>query len=195
MQCTMHMTAPSHRIVVALDLTEYSAIVLEHAIAQAAEYAAGALHAVHVLEKASVDPAPAKAALAALVAAGTELIHGADWRVHLHICDGKIAETVTDLAAEQRAHLLVVGRFGSRHPHRSIGYTASEIIERAPCPTLVVPLVDQTSDSLPQCAACVTLRQQTAGHAWFCGSHTARDRRWLSTTVSPGSTWTGGLMW
>ncbi len=138
------MTSPRHRIVVAIDLAEYSAIVLEHAIEQASRYPACDVHVLHVLEHASSDVDEAKLALGALVLPELDGLNTTDWCLQLHVRSGKAPEEIANLAAEQRAHLLVIGRFGVHHPHRRIGLVAGRVIDIAPCPTLVVGLTDQT---------------------------------------------------
>src|SRR5207248_7062449 len=54
------MTEPRHRIVVALDLSEYAEIVLEHAIDQAARHAASDLHFLYVADTPKPDLEPVK---------------------------------------------------------------------------------------------------------------------------------------
>jgi hypothetical protein len=91
------------------------------------------------------------------------------------------------------AHLIVVGRFGTHHPHRPIGTVAARVIDLAPCATLVVGLTG-SSDATVQCVACVAVRADSDGARWFCPEH-AGDRLRLSAIVTPGASWRGGLMW
>lgn len=190
------MTDSPHRIVVALDLLEYAEIVLEHALDQARRYEAPDLHFVTVVEGARTDLDDAKQRLEALVVPALEGIDRASWRVHLHVRGGRPAEEITNLAAEIRAHLLVIGRFGVHHPRRRIGTTANKVIDLATCPTFVVTLTDQSPDAEPQCPDCVALRAASDGRTWFCPVHAAPDRIQLSTIVGPATSLTGGpLMW
>lgn len=190
------MTDPIHRIVVALDLLEYAEIVLEHALDQARRYEAPDLHFVTVVENPRADLDDAKRRLEALVVPALEGIDRARWRVHLHVRSGRATEEITNLAAEIRAHLLVIGRFGVHHPRRRIGRTANRVIDLATCPTFVVTLTDQSPDAQAQCPDCVALRTSTDGRTWFCAVHAAPERVQLSTIVGPGTSLTGGpLMW
>jgi nucleotide-binding universal stress UspA family protein len=187
------MSTPRYRIVVGLDASEYAEIVLEHALDQAACRDAPDIHFVTaVADGADIDDV--KRRMAALVLPALDGFDCTDWHVRLHVRIGKPAEEVTDLAAELRAHLLVVGRFGVLHPHRRIGTVAAEIVDRSPCVVHVVGLVDQSPDRVPQCPDCVAVRAESDGMRWFCEAHGSADLR-LSTLVT-GSSWLGGsLMW
>ncbi len=188
------MPAPRHRIVIALDLTEYAEIVLEHALDQAVRQEAPDLHFVNVAE-ADADLDDTKRKLAALVLPALDGMPTTDWQAQLHVRQGAGPEEIANLAAEIRAHLLVIGRFGTHHPHRRIGTTASRVIELATCPTLVVGLCDQTSDVVAQCPDCVEVRADSDGERWFCPAHVAPTGIELSTRVTRGSTSISGLMW
>ena len=188
------MTALRQRIVVAIDLTEYAEIVLEHALDLASRYGAPDLHFVTVAEHPNVDVDVLKTTLAALVLPALDSIDRSDWRVRLHVRTGDGPAEITDLAAEIRAHLIVIGRFGTHRPHRKIGASAAKVVDLAPCPTLVVGLSDQAPDAIRQCPDCVAARAESDGERWFCTAHTSDEPRLSSISVP--STWTGGtLMW
>lgn len=184
------MTEPRHRIVVALDLSEYSEIVLEHALDQAARHDGPDLHFLLVVDREDVDVA--KQRLAELVLPSLDNLKSAQWRVRFHIRPGKAAEEIANLAGELDAHLIVLGRFGTHHPHRRIGSVAARVIDLAPCPTLVVGLPGDVAGA--QCAACAEVRSASSGERWFCDAHVG-DRMRLSSLVVPGSRWVGGPMW
>jgi nucleotide-binding universal stress UspA family protein len=190
------MTPYRHRIVVALDLSEYAEIVLDHAIDQAIHHAAPDLHFLTVVEDRSTDVEDVKSKLAALVVPALDGLPCDNWRIRLHVRAGKPPEEIANLAAEVGAHLLVIGRFGVHHPRRRIGLVASRVIDRATCPTYVVALTDQVADATTQCPDCVAARTESDGERWFCDAHRAPDRMRLSTLVDPGGTWVGGgPMW
>jgi len=182
-----------YRIVVALDLSEYAEIVLEHALDQAARHDQPELHFVTVV---SGEPAVTgtKERLAELVLEGLDTFrdHHLDWRARLHVRTGKPAEEIVELAEDVRADLIVVGRFGEKR--RRLGTTAQQVLELARCPTLAINLVDRPIESEAQCPDCVQVRADTDGESWFCAKH-AGDRR-TTTLLLPSTTWTGGtLMW
>ncbi len=184
-----------HRIVVALDLSEYSEVVLEHALDQAARHDAPDLHFVTVADR-RADVDEVKRRLAALVLEGLDGCNCGNWRARMHVRIGKPAEEIANLAAEIRAHLVVVGRFGLHHSNARLGSVANRVIEAASCPTLVVGLVDQSPDAQAACPDCVEVRAESDGERWFCATHSAPDHERFVTSFVHGSTWTGGgLMW
>ena len=199
MQRFTSMQRDHYRIVIALDLSEYAEIVLEHALDQAARHDSPDLHFLQVLEHGGGDEQVerAQAALGQLTLQGLETFgqRGENWRARLHVRSGKAHEEIVNLANEIDADLVVVGRFGSHRTLGTLGSTAHRVLENAPCATLAVTLVDRAVD-VPQCPQCVRVRAETDGESWFCTAHSAPDRVTLATTFLPTSTWTGGgTMW
>lgn len=199
MQRFKRMQRDHYRIVVALDLSEYAEIVLEHALDQAARHDSPDLHFLHVLEQRGSEDLveSAQAALGQLSLQGLEAFgqRGDDWRARLHVRAGKAHDEIVALATEIDADLIVLGRFGSHRTLGTLGSTAHRVLENAPCATLAVTLVDRQVD-IPQCPECVRVRAETDGESWFCTAHRAPDRVTLATTFLPTSTWTGGgTMW
>ncbi len=181
------------RIVVGLDLTEYSEIVLEHAMDLARRHVAPELHFLTVAEAPADDAEALKRALGTLIGQALEGLDRASWYVRLHVRSGEAPVEITDLAAEIRAHMIVIGRFGTHH-EKKLGTTAVRVVELATTATLVVGLTDQSPDAVDQCPRCVAARAETDGRQWFCTDHVA-TRHHLSTMSVP-PTWTGGtLMW
>lgn len=182
------------RIVVALDLSEYAEIVLEHALDQAVRSDGPDLHFVAVVEhEREVDET--KRRLAALVLPSLEDARCTDWRMRLHVRVGKAPEEITALADEIRANLIVIGRFGTHHPRRRLGTVASRVIDLAGCPTLVVGLTSQ-DETVAQCPECIEVRASSDGEQWFCEQHRAPDRVRLTAVISPTMIRTGGgPMW
>ena len=160
-----------YRIVVGLDLSEYAEIVLEHAIDAASGHTGAELHFVAVAEAESDEDERARA-MATLVRPVLEELGFTEAQLRFHVRVGDPATEITDLAAELRAHLIVIGRFGVHHPNRKMGEIATRVIERAPSATLVVGLTDQTPDAIQQCRACVAVREDSDGDRWFCDAHT-----------------------
>ncbi|MGE5183857.1 MAG: universal stress protein [Acidobacteriota bacterium] len=185
------VTGRRYRIVVALDLSEYSEIVLEHALDVAARHDLPDLHFVTVVDRGNkVDVVDVKNRLADLVLDGLGSFDGrtATWHARLHVRAGKAAEEIVELANEVDANLVALGRFGV---HRGV---AERVLTDAPCPVLAINLIDRAPEQ-PQCAACVQIRADSDGERWFCAEHSAPDRVTLATTALP-TTWLGGtLMW
>ena len=188
-----------YRIVAALDQSEYAEIVLEQALDQAARHDAPFLHFLAVEEKAREPGDELKRRLTQLVVGQIDTFRDdkRDWRARLHVRAGDPAEQIAELAGEVQADLLVVGRFGvhQARKRRRIGSVAEQVIERAPCPTLIVQLTQHVVEAERACPACAELRERTDGERWFCDQHVAPDR--LGSAFLPmGTSWDGGsLMW
>jgi nucleotide-binding universal stress UspA family protein len=178
------MTIHPYRIVVALDESEYSEIVLEHAIDQAVRHDTVELHFLTVVSR-EYEIAAAETRLAQRLREGLRITREAagDRRIRLHLRVGAIVEEIVGLAAEVQADLLVVGRFGAHSRHRSF---APAIVERAPCPTLVIGLTEHVIEATQQCAACVEIRAATDAEIWFCDEHRG-DPRLHTTSLLPWS--------
>ncbi len=181
-------------IVVAIDLSEYAEIVLEHAVDQAARHDAPDLHVLTVVDE-RADLEDAKEALAALVLPALDELDDVDWHARLHVRGGRAYEEIANLAADVRADLIVVGRFGLHHRGTRLGSVASRVLDVATCPTLVVGLTDDSPDAITACPDCVAVRAESDGERWFCDAHSAPDRLFATSFVS-ATTWTGSLpMW
>lgn len=183
-----------YRIVIALDHSQYSEIVLEHGLDQAARHDDPDLHVLTVIENAD-DVATTKTWLAASVLEGLESFRAGrpDWRTRLHIGSGDPAAEITSLAAEIDADLIVIGRYGLHHPRRS---TADLVVAAATCSTLVVGLTGRTIGIDEQCSECVAVREHSDGERWFCAAHSAPDRPLhLTTLVSSVAPLTHAPLW
>jgi nucleotide-binding universal stress UspA family protein len=185
------------RIVVGLDLSDYSEIVLEHAIDQAARHDNPDLHFIHAIADGG-DVDDAKTRLGGLVLPLLSDLSNVDWRARLHVRGGLAEQAICDLAAELRADLIVVGRFGvhRRRGRRALGAIASRVLARASCPTLAVGMTEEVAPSDPVCDACAAVREESDGEQWFCERHRAVDRTSFASVFVPGPIWTGGgLLW
>src|SRR5512140_2971938 len=184
-----------YRIVIALDRSEYSEIVLEHAFDQAVRHDAPDLHFLTVIDDRSVDIAAAKQWLTRSVLEGLETFRGdrPDWRTRLHVRQGQPAAEIANLAAEVAADLLVIGRFGLHHARGSV---ADRVLAMVECPTLVVGLSGQAVSLDPPCPACVREREFSDGERWFCSEHASPGRLSLTTLLPPSTTVLhGGPLW
>jgi nucleotide-binding universal stress UspA family protein len=182
--------ARRYRIVVGIDLSEYSDIVIEHALDQAARHDAPELHFLTVCEKRRARTEDCKRALWERVHPELEAFnrHGTDWRARLHVRRGKPEVEIAELAADIRADLIVIGQFGLHTPRSSDKNLPNRVLQNAVCPTLVVSM-PVAMDS-PQCPMCAAVREQTDGERWFCPQHGSDH------FVSPMTSWSGGsLMW
>ncbi len=177
-----HASTRRYRIVVGVDLTEYSSIVIEHSLDQAARHQLPELHFLYVAEnkKGTVEELTDRLSYAVYPALQVFNQYGNDWRARLHVRRGKADEQIAGLAADVLADLIVVGQFGL-HRNR----LASRVLSNAPCATLVVGMPHALD--VTQCQACATIREDSAGDRWFCEDHIVKHH-----AVTPMTSWTGG---
>lgn len=180
-------------IVIALDDSEYSEIVLEHALDQASRHLSPVLHFIRIVKRESeLDLAHAKLATEVREGFETFALAPADYPCRLHVRAGHAADEIVNLAHEVKARLLIVGRYGAHRKSRSL---ADEVVANAPCPTMVIGLSGETVEAVRQCPDCVEARETSDGEIWFCRAHAAPDRIRLSSLV-PGVTHDGrGGVW
>jgi len=175
-------------IVVAMDGSEYSEIVLEHAFDQAARHEATDLHFLTVVERKTKDLEPTRQWLSRAVVDGMDSFNAKpDVHARIHVYAGDPAEEIANLAGELRAQMIVVGNYGT-HRHS----VAEALLKRAPCSVLAVGLAGEEVASQRQCPDCETVRADSDGRRWFCAVHSAPDRLRLtelvpSTTASRGT--------
>lgn len=185
-----------YRMVVALDLSEYSDVVIEHALDLAARHEACDLHVV-VVHEPDTTMEDEKQRLVALLRDKLQTFRAAehDWQVRLHVRVGDTADQIGALAGEAQADVIVIGRFGRHRVLRRVGGVTERVLARAPCSTLVVQLTDQAVEAEPQCPECVAVRKESNGENWFCAAHHAPDRA-VSILFPMATSFTdGGLMW
>ena len=165
-----------------VDLTDYSHIVIEHALDQAARHQSPEIHFVHVKENRKRDLDVLGEELSAAVYPALQVFnqYGTDWRARLHIRRGKPDEQITMLAADILADLIVIGQFGL---HRR--GTPKRVLHSAVCATLVVGMPHMKD--MRQCNVCSALREQTDGTTWFCDDHREKHH-----AVSPMTVWNNG---
>lgn len=189
---TRSVSTSRFRLVVALDRSEYAEIVLEHAIDQALRHDLPDVHVVTVVDRAALID-DAKTGLAAMLVGALDNLteQTAQWRIWVHVLVGDPQEQVPSLAADLRADLLVLGRFGV---HERRGSMADRMIPRATCPILVVNLKDDEV-SVPQCAACVAIREATDTERLFCDEHLGQHELRLSSIAGWSSSSRGGSVW
>ncbi len=167
-------------IIVALDGSEYSEIVLEHAFDQAARHDAPDLHFLTVVDRKTKDLEPSRQWLSRAVVEGMDNFNGAhDIHARIHVYAGDPAEEIANLAAELRAQMIVVGNYGT-HRHS----VAEALLKRAPCPVLAVGLAGEEVFAQKQCPDCEAVRANSDGRRWFCDAHAAPGRLRLSELVS-----------
>ncbi len=182
-------------MVVALDLSEYSNVVLEHALDLAARHDACEIQVIVVHEDGQ-DLVDEKRRLGTLLRDELPNFHAKDhdWKIRMHVRVGDPADEIAALAGEALADVIVIGRFGRHRTSWLHGSVTDRVLARAPCSTLVVQLTDIAVADERQCVTCVEVRHESDGERWFCEAHRAPDR--AVRTFLPGVDFSdGGLMW
>jgi nucleotide-binding universal stress UspA family protein len=142
-------STPIDRMLVPVDLSEQTTLVMNHAAALADAYGA-AIDLLHVVEEATfptaygIDPlAPsqpdvqerAREALDTLVAD----LDDTDVPVHTHVLAGYAARDIVDFGEEHAADLVVMATHGRTGLQRFlIGSVAEKVVRSAPCPVFTV---------------------------------------------------------
>ncbi len=185
-----------YRMVIAVDLSEYAHIVIEHALDQAARHVAPDLHFLVVKEHRKDDSEALQQRLADRVVPMLQTFnqHGTQWRARLHVRAGKPDEQIDALAADLRADMIVIGAFGLHTSGSSLRTLPSRVVRDAPCATLVVTM-PLAQDASPHCPFCDATREDSEGEQLFCTAH-AGDHVSMGALDGPTTEWTGGsLMW
>lgn len=195
------MTARPYTIVAAVDASDFTDLVLEHAVEQAAQRGAADLHVLcvrelkhrprerdhrHDTELESTEMwlrGAVEETLVDLAPLGQGIL-----RVRVHARLGIPADEILELARECRADVIVLGRHGAGGSRRRrAGSVPEKVLAGASCPVSVLTPVDygesaSVEESCPDCAA---VRRDTDGERWFCDAH-ATDYGWRSSAVFAG---------
>lgn len=186
----MELNKKRFTVAAAVDLSDFSVIVLERAFDEALRRKSstvivvsvvpmrGGLLSRHTPGNGELDEAQER--LEALVRESATSFdrNERDVRVQLQVRVGHPAEEITELAEEARADLLVIGRHGwGQRRGRFVGSTCERVGRAAPCCVLMVQPSDYTDAAAEAaCDACVEVRAQSGGETWFCPDHTDHER-------------------
>jgi nucleotide-binding universal stress UspA family protein len=188
---------PNAHVVVGVDFSEASDLAVDGALGIAAG-SRGTVHAVHVISPWRL-PMAADLSGALATEQGLEVARAGEHlrqhvesravrlaldehlrvqRIRTYIRVGPIADSLTDLAAEVDADLVVVGTRGRRGVSRLLlGSTAESTARLAQCPVLVMRPkrhelgAARVPEIEPPCPRCVQTRQETQGARLWCDQH------------------------
>lgn len=173
-------------IVIAVDRSEYSEIVVEHGLDAAVRAGPCDVHVVTVVEE-QTEAADVHRWLHTFVGEAVDAFGlGVDWSTTAHVRHGDPVEQLRRVVSELGADLLVIGRFD---PHRATSERLLEVIDR---PTLVVGIDGTVLE--PQCPACMDERRASNGERLFCADHSADDVPDLVSRLPPPGTH-GSRLW
>ncbi len=182
-----------YRIVVAIDFSEITEVVLESALDVASRHESAEIHVVSVLSlprglrrNHQIDQSGELEELEKVMRSviGEKLAdfgHPYDdlkgWRVMIHTRVGAAAQEIVDLAWEAEADVIVVGRHGVGGRRLFLlGTVPERVLRLSRCPVLVVQPTDYgfpeaKAAEYAQCPACVDVRRESQGGQWFCKEH------------------------
>jgi nucleotide-binding universal stress UspA family protein len=172
-------------ILAAIDFSEASDLVVEHALTMAR------LTDAHELHFLNVRPPPHDEADAE--GRQTEFEEWLDARVRnsgsvpytvkvvAHEASGNPADVIVEMAGELLASAVIVGTHGRKGFQRMVmGSVAESVVRRAGCPVLVVrpQMHTQPAPSIePPCPSCVERRAQSGGEELWCEQHSQKHGR------------------
>jgi nucleotide-binding universal stress UspA family protein len=172
-------------ILIALDRSEYSEIVLEHGLDQAVDHPAATLHVLTVVDD-EVGVAAARHWLEDIVEEGLETFDLGERSVELHVLAGRPASAIVALAKALAADMLVIGRF-------DVPSVSDQVVDSLECPTLVVGI--EGCVLAPQCPDCMDVRRASGGEQLFCELHTSDRLADLSTRLPSSSGTMPSRLW
>ena len=140
---------PIDRVLVPVDLSDQSALVVDHAVGLASSYGAP-IDLLHVVEEAAfptaygldpltpTQPDVQERATEALEALAAE-VDNFDAPINTHVLTGYAARDIVDFAEENAADLIVMATHGRTGLQRFlIGSVTEKVVRSAPCPVFTV---------------------------------------------------------
>jgi nucleotide-binding universal stress UspA family protein len=186
-------------IVCAVDLSEISPAVIEHALAEAHRHDTVSMHFLTVAETrkgrfSKQDPSQRDLEetdqnLRALVRESLSVFaddrEGLKREVRFHTRMGKADEQILELALEARADRIIVGRHSNPKHRKPMGGISAAVVNAAACTVEIVQVADYgaVEEEYEQCAECVLVRERSGGSSWFCGEHSDGRMPRLSGSV------------
>jgi nucleotide-binding universal stress UspA family protein len=196
--------APPITVLAAIDFSDASDLVVEHALAMAKQVAAREIHFLHVRIPAD-DAADREARqlefqewLDARVRSNGSLPQTV--KVVAHEAIGNPAEVIVEMAGDLLASAVVVGTHGRKGLQRMVlGSVAETVVRNAGCPVLVVrpQMHDQPVPRIePPCPRCLETRAASCGEHMWCEQHREKHGRrhtyyntrldsWVSQRIMP----------
>lgn len=172
-------------ILAAIDFSESSSLVVQHAVETARRMKAEEIHFLHVRTLVE-DEAALEGARAELEDWLSARLQGADSvpqnvKVVAHEARGNAADVIIETAGDLLTSLVVVGTHGRTGLARMVlGSVAEAVVRNAGCPVLVVrPQSHEQSVPRiePPCSRCVETRSKSAGREFWCEQHSERHGR------------------
>lgn len=171
-------------VLAAIDFSEASNLVVEHALAMARQMNARELHFLHVrLLPPPEDTQGRRSEFEEWLDARLRNTGAQDpaLKVVAHEAFGDAADVIVEMAGELLASAVVVGTHGRKGLQRMVmGSVAERVVRNAGCPVLVTrPLMHQQTIPRiePPCPQCVARRAETHGEHLWCEQHSEKHGR------------------
>jgi nucleotide-binding universal stress UspA family protein len=172
-------------VVVGVDGSEASTLVIETASQIAKAVPGSELHLVNVLEL-------VEATMSAPVPTATEVLEASRERLEQlrrvaaktfggrvvgHLATGEPWREIVQFAERLAANLIVVGSQNLTGLRRlALGSVSEHVVRKAKCPVLVVRKTDYHTRDVPEiepaCPDCLIKQRETAGESLWCARHT-----------------------
>jgi nucleotide-binding universal stress UspA family protein len=181
------MSTRVYSIVCAVDLSETSPGVIEHALSEAHRHRNVGLHFMTIVEPrkgrfkrdepGDADLKKADWTLRALVreslpAFADDVEEDSQRELRFHTRVGQADEQIIELAMEARADRIVMGRHSNERHRKPLGGISGAVVNSAPCTVEIVQVADYGQvEDYDQCPLCVQVRSQSGGNTWFCPEH------------------------
>ncbi len=202
------MSNRAFSLVCAVDLTEITSVVVEHALSEAHRHQDVSMHFLTVCERQKgrflkkdpelADIQEADRKLRALVRESLPTFSDSSddttRHVRFHTRSGKADEEILELAQEARADRIIMGRHSNERHRRPMGGISAAVVNAAACTVEIVQFANYgvVEDDYEACAECVLVRERSGGERWFCEEHSDGRAPRLSGSVgisSPVSGW------
>jgi nucleotide-binding universal stress UspA family protein len=185
------------RVLAAIDFSDTSSLVVQHAVEAARQVSASEIHFLHVrTARAHEDEIEGvRAELEEWLAAR---LQGADGVPHTikvvaHVATGNPAEVIVETAGDLIATALVVGTHGRKGLQRMVmGSVAEAVVRNAGCSVHVVrpQMHDQAVPHIePPCRRCVETRAKSGGQELWCEQHAEKHGRRHTYYNTRHATW------
>jgi nucleotide-binding universal stress UspA family protein len=184
-------------VLAAIDFSDSSALVVQHAVETARQLKASEIHFLHV-RTSNADEEEIEGRRAEFEAWLAARMSGADGVPHTikvvaHEATGNPADVIVETASDLLATALVVGTHGRKGLERMVmGSVAEAVVRNAGCSVLVVrpPMHDQPVPHIePPCRRCVEMRTKTAGQELWCEQHAEKHGRRHTYYNTRHATW------
>ena len=194
-------------LVCAVDLSENSSAVIEHALSESRRHRDVSMHFLTVCESKKgrflkkdpelADMEAADQKLRALVRESLPTFDKTEEdtkrQLRFHTRCGRADDQILELALEARADRVVIGRHGNERHLRTLGGISAAVVNAAVCTVEVVQVADYgvIEEDYDNCPECVLVREVSGGERWFCEVHSDGREPRLSGNLGVTSPVTG----